>query len=413
VVTSIVVHYQEIALKGKNRPWFIGRLVRNLRRALSDLDIVDVRALMGRIEIRLGAGTSREAAGERVRRTFGIANFSFARRTVLDIDAIARAILEDLGDRTCRSFRVSVRRADKRFPMTSPQVEREIGGRIKEARGWAVDLEDAELTIHVELLTNEAFYFFGKERGAGGLPTGTAGRVTCLLSGGIDSPVAAHRMMKRGCAASFVHFHSYPILSRASMEKARELVRLLTMWQQRSRLYLVAFGDIQQQVVLAVPGPMRVIVYRRLMLRIAEKIALSRGAKALVTGEVVGQVASQTLENLQVIGSVATLPVFRPLIGMDKEEIMAEARALGTYPISIVPDQDCCTLFTPRNPLTRGRLAHVEAAERALPLDEIVEKAVADAVVEDFQFPASAVGHGEARRSDRVVTRHSREGGLL
>ena len=218
---SIVVHYQEIALKGKNRPWFLGRLVRNLRRALSDLDVVAVRSLMGRIEIQLGPGASREAAGERVRRTFGIANFSYARRTALDIDAIARSILDDLGERTCSSFRVSVRRADKRFPMTSPQVEREIGGRIKQARGWTVDLDEAALTIHVELLTHEAFYFFGKERGAGGLPTGTAGRVTCLLSGGIDSPVAAHRMMKRGCAASFVHFHSYPILSRASMEKAR------------------------------------------------------------------------------------------------------------------------------------------------------------------------------------------------
>jgi len=389
---SIVVHYQEIALKGKNRPWFLGRLVRNLRRALSDLDILAVRLLMGRIEVQLGPGASREEAGERVRRTFGIANYSFARRTALDLDTIARAILDDLGDRTCSSFRVSVRRADKRFPMTSPQVEREIGGRIKQARGWTVDLDEAELTIHVELLTHEAFYFFGKERGAGGLPTGTAGRVTCLLSGGIDSPVAAHRMMKRGCAASFVHFHSYPILSRASMEKARELVQLLTTWQQRSRLYLVAFGDIQQQVVLAVPGPMRVIVYRRLMLRIAEKIALARGAKALVTGEVVGQVASQTLENLQVIGSVATLPVFRPLIGMDKEEIMDEARRLGSYPISIIPDQDCCTLFTPRHPLTRGRIEHVEAAERALPIDEIVEKAAASAVVEHFEFPVIRSG---------------------
>jgi len=386
-MTSIVVHYQEIALKGKNRPWFLGRLVRNLKRALSDLDVVAVRPLMGRIEIQLGAGASRETAGERVRRTFGIANYSYARRTVLDLDVIARAILDDLRDRTCSSFRVSVRRADKRFPMTSPQVEREVGGRIKEARGWTVDLEQAELTIHVELLTNDAFYFFGKERGAGGLPTGTAGRVTCLLSGGIDSPVAAHRMMKRGCAASFVHFHSYPILSRASIEKARELVRLLTTWQQRSRLYLVAFGDIQQQVVLAVPGPMRVIVYRRLMLRIAERIGRARGAQGLVTGDVVGQVASQTLENLQVIGSAATLPIFRPLIGMDKEEIMDEARRLGSYEISIVPDQDCCTLFTPRNPLTRGRLHLVEAAERALPVDEIVEKAAAEALVEDFEFP--------------------------
>ena len=393
---SIVVHYQEIALKGKNRPWFLGRLVRNLKRALADLDVIDVRSLMGRIEIQLGPATRREEAGERVRRTFGIANYSFARRTALDLDVIARAILEDLKDRSCASFRVSVRRADKRFPMTSPQVEREIGGRIKQARGWTVDLDEAELTIHIELLTNEAFYFFGKERGAGGLPTGTAGRVTCLLSGGIDSPVAAHRMMKRGCAVSFVHFHSYPILSRASIEKAHELVRLLTTWQQRSRLYLVAFGDIQQQVVLAVPGPMRVIVYRRLMLRIAEKIALARGAKALVTGEVVGQVASQTLENLQVIGSVATLPVFRPLIGMDKEEIMEEARALGSYQISIIPDQDCCTLFTPRNPLTRGRLHLVEAAERALPIDEIVEKAAASAVVEDFEFPVVGLPVGGA-----------------
>lgn len=403
-MTSIVVHYQEIALKGKNRPWFLSRLVRNLRRALSDLDVIEVRALMGRIEIRLGPGASREAAGERVRRTFGVANFSYARRTALDIDGIARAILDDLGERTYPSFRVSVRRADKRFPMTSPQVEREIGGRIQEARGWTVDLDDAELTVHVELLTGEAFYFFGKERGAGGLPTGTAGRVTCLLSGGIDSPVAAHRMMKRGCVVSFVHFHSYPILSRASIEKARQLVQLLTTWQQRSRLYLVAFGDIQQQVVLAIPGPMRVIVYRRLMLRIAEKIALGRGAKALVTGEVVGQVASQTLENLQVIGSVATLPIFRPLIGMDKEEIMAEARTIGSYPISIVPDQDCCTLFTPRHPLTRGRLGAVEAAERSLPIDEIVEKAAQDAVIEEFQFPVAAADRGRARRSGQVAS---------
>jgi thiamine biosynthesis protein ThiI len=388
-MNSIVIHYQELALKGKNRPWFIGRLVRNLRRALADLDVVEVRALMGRIEVKLGPGTSREQAGDRIRRTFGIANFSYARRTALDLGVITRAILGDLADRTCRSFRVDVRRADKRFPMTSPQVEREVGGQIKSARGWTVDLDDAELTVHIELLSNEAFYFFGKERGPGGLPTGTAGRVTCLLSGGIDSPVAAHRMMKRGCAVNFVHFHSYPILSRASIEKARELVRLLTTWQQRSRLCLVAFGDIQQQVVLAVPGPMRVIVYRRLMLRIAEKIAIARGAKALITGDVVGQVASQTLENLQVIGSVATLPLFRPLIGMDKEEIMAEAQKIGSFAISIIPDQDCCTLFTPRNPLTRGRLATIEAAERALPIDELVESAVSGAVVEEFEFPAA------------------------
>jgi len=386
-MSSVIVHYQEIALKGRNRPWFLGRLVRNLRRALVDLEVRAVRPLMGRIEIVLGPGAAREEVAERIRRTFGVANFSFAARAPLDLDALTAAILRDLEGRTCRSFRVSVRRADKRFPLTSPQVEREVGGRIKSARGWGVDLEHAELNIHIELLTAEAFYFFDKHRGPGGLPTGTAGRVVGLLSGGIDSPVAAYRMMKRGCLVTFVHFHSYPILSRASQEKARELSTLLTTWQQRSRLYLVAFGDVQRQVVLAVPGPMRVIVYRRLMLRIAERIARGAGAQALVTGEVVGQVASQTLENLAVIGAVASLPVFRPLIGTDKDEITAEATRIGSYPISIIPDQDCCTLFTPRNPLTRAKLPQIEAAEAALPVEAIVEAAARDAAVEDFEFP--------------------------
>ena len=393
-MTSFVVHYQEIALKGKNRPWFLGRLVRNLHRALAGLDVAGIRSVMGRIEVVLGPSANPRAVAERIGRTFGVANYAYAGRVQLgaepgvrDTEALASAVLEALGDRTCRSFRVSARRADKRFPLTSPQIEREVGGRIKQARGWPVNLDEPDLVVHLEIVTNEAFYFFGKERGPGGLPTGTAGRVVCLLSGGIDSPVAAYRMLKRGCSATFVHFHSYPILSRASQEKARQLVELLTRYQQHSRLYLVPFGDIQQQVVLAVAGPMRVVMYRRLMLRIAERIARLRGAQAIVTGEVVGQVASQTLENLAVIGSVASLPIFRPVIGMDKEEITAEALRLGSYPISIIPDQDCCTLFTPRNPLTRARLADVEAAEQALPVAEIVERAAAEAVVEDFEYP--------------------------
>jgi thiamine biosynthesis protein ThiI len=394
-MNSIVVHYQELALKGKNRPWFLSRLVRNLRRALSDLDVRTVRALMGRIEVVLGPDASPDEVGDRISRVFGIANYSYAGSCVLDLDVIANAILADLGDRTCTSFRVSARRADKRYPLTSPQIEREVGGRIKEARGWTVNLDEPDLEIHVELLTDQAFYFFGKTRGAGGLPTGTAGRVACLLSGGIDSPVAAHRMMKRGCTVTFVHFHSYPILSRASQEKARQLVTLLTRWQQRSRVYLVAFGEIQQQVVLAVPGPMRVVVYRRLMMRIAEAIARAGGAQALVTGEVVGQVASQTLENLAVIGAVATLPIFRPLIGMDKDEITAEAIKIGSYPISIIPDQDCCTLFTPRNPMTRARPGEIDAAEQALPIDDLVARAVREAVIEQFEYPRLRQGSGE------------------
>ena len=384
---SIVLHYQEIALKGNNRPWFISRLVRNLKEVTSDLDVREVRALMGRIELVLGESAPWDAVRDRVSRVFGVANFARAGRAPLDIDAIAREILNDLGDRQTGSFRVSARRADKRFPLPSPQIEREVGGRIKEAKGWRVNLSSPDLTIHVEALTDEAFYFFGKEPGAGGLPVGVSGKVACLLSGGIDSPVAASRMMRRGCRVLFIHFHSYPILSRASQEKARELARLLTRYQLRSRLILVPFGEIQQQVILSVAPPLRVVIYRRLMMRIAEKLARINRAQGLVTGDVVGQVASQTLENISAINSVVTMPVFRPLIGMDKEEITAEALKLGSYPISIIPDQDCCTLFTPRHPATRARVADVERAEATLPMQEIVDRAVAAGAVEEYRFP--------------------------
>ncbi len=384
---SIVVHYQEIALKGKNRPWFVARLVRNLRTVTSDLQVREVRALMGRIEIVPDEGSNWEEILTRISRVFGVANYAQAGRAPLDLDSIAREILTNLGPREVESFRVSARRADKRFPMTSPQIEREIGGRIRAERGWRVDLEKPAFTIHVEALTNEAFYSFGKQRGAGGMPVGVSGRVACLLSGGIDSPVAAWRLMRRGCRSLLVHFHSYPILSRASQEKARELARLLARFQLHSRLFLVPFGDIQQQIVLAVAPPLRVIVYRRFMMRIAQEIARHGRAQALVTGDVVGQVASQTLENMACINSVVSMPVLRPLIGMDKEEIVAEAERLGSYPISIIPDQDCCTLFTPRHPATRARPGDVERAEGALPIEDMVARAVKAAEVEDYEFP--------------------------
>jgi thiamine biosynthesis protein ThiI len=282
---------------------------------------------------------------------------------------------------------VSVRRSDKRFPLTSPQIEREVGGLIKQAKGWLVNLEQPELTIHIEMLPEYAFYFFGKEPGAGGLPTGTGGRLACLLSGGIDSPVAAYRMMRRGCSVLLIHFHSYPILSRASQEKVREIAALLTKYQHRSRLILVPFGELQQQVVLAVSPELRVVIYRRLMLRIAEKLAREWHARALVTGEVVGQVASQTLENMTTIAEAASLEILRPLVAMDKDEITAEAHTIGTLPISNIPDQDCCQLFTPRFPATRVTRDQVARAETALPIDEMVRTAVASSVVEDFEFP--------------------------
>ncbi|MQA31291.1 MAG: tRNA 4-thiouridine(8) synthase ThiI [Luteitalea sp.] len=399
-MNSIVVHYKELALKGKNRPWFVQVLVRNLRRALHGLDIASVRSAMGRVEIELGPGASWDDVRDRIGHVFGIANFSYAGRAPHEFAALAGAILESLGDRTVPSFRVSARRADKRFPFTSPEIERQVGGLIKLHRQWPVNLGDPAMTIHIEMLPEDAFYYFGKEPGAGGLPTGTGGRVACLLSGGIDSPVAAYRMMRRGCAVLLIHFHSYPILSRASQEKVREITTLLTKYQQHSRLALVAFGELQQQVVLGVPAALRVVIYRRLMVRIAERLARAWKARALVTGEVIGQVASQTLENMTVIAEAATMAILRPLVGMDKDEITAQAERLGTLPISNIPDQDCCQLFTPRHPATRARLEQVLRAEAALPVAEMVTRAVEAAVVEEYRFPVLeyAAGRNAAER---------------
>jgi tRNA uracil 4-sulfurtransferase len=384
-MNSIVVHYNELALKGRNRPWFVHMLVRNIRTALAGLSVPAVRSVMGRIEIELGpAGW--EAVRERLKTVFGIQYYSYAGSAPLDLDEIASTLIRDLGDRSPSSFRVTARRADKRFPLTSPQIEFEIGGRIKEAKGWRVDLSHPELTVHVDLMSNYAFYFFGKEPGAGGLPTGTGGRVACLLSGGIDSPVAAYRLMRRGCSVLLVHFHSYPVLSRASQEKVRELAAILTLYQQRSRLILVPFADIQRQVLLTIAPELRVVMYRRLMMRITERLARRWDAKALVTGEVIGQVASQTLDNLTTIGGATKLQVLRPLIGMDKDEITVEAKRIGTFPISIIPDQDCCTLFTPKHPATHVKPRQIEDAEALLPIAALVDSAVAAAEVEEFTF---------------------------
>jgi thiamine biosynthesis protein ThiI len=386
-MTAVVVHYKELALKGRNRPWFVRLLVRNLKTALAGLDVLAIRSIMGRIEIELGSTASWEEVRTRLGRVFGVANFSIAGRASHQFAGLAAAILKDLGHRRPESFRVSATRADKRLPFTSPQVEREVGGLIKQATAWRVDLGRPAFTIHIEMLPEGAFYFFGKEPGAGGLPTGTGGRVACLLSGGIDSPVAAYRMMRRGCSVLLIHFHAYPLLSRASQEKVREIAALLTKYQLRSRLLLIPFGELQQQVVLAVRPELRVVVYRRLMLRIAGGLALAWRARALVTGEVIGQVASQTLENMMTIAAASELEILRPLVGMDKDEISAEAARIGTFPISIIPDQDCCTLFTPRHPATRARLDEIAEAEQALPIGELVARAIAAAAAEDYRFP--------------------------
>jgi thiamine biosynthesis protein ThiI len=401
----VIVHYHEISLKRGNRPLFLRRLQENLARAVSDLGPVRVIQLPGRIVLDLEGNLDPQGVRERLDRVFGIANTALALRTGSALDRIKAAVDDVIDRQTFTSFRITARRAFKTFPLTSTDLNRELGAHVLARRPDArVDLHHAGLNIHVEVLPHEAFIYPDRRPGPGGLPVGSGGTVVALISGGIDSPVASWRMMKRGCRVLFIHFHSVPYLPDASIRKVRELVRRLTQWQYASSLYLVPFGEIQREVVLAVRPMARVVVYRRLMVRIAEALARRSGALALVTGESLGQVASQTLHNLARIDEVALLPMLRPLIGMDKIEITDEARRLDTLEISNEPDADCCTLFVPAHPGTRLSREEVADMEARLDLPALVSAGIEAATMETFDFPAGA-GAYPAKAAPRPALR--------
>ena len=385
----VVVHYHEISLKRGNRPLFLRHLARNLARAVADVGPVTVRQRPGRIVLDLDEHPQPEVVRERAQRVCGVASVALGYRTASTLEGMQGVIGRLVEGREFRSFRITARRAFKTYPMTSVELNRALGAFVLERVATRVDLEHPEVEIVVEVLPDEAFVSLDRRPGPGGLPVGSGGTVVALLSGGIDSPVAAWRMLKRGCRVVFVHFHSVPYLPATSQAKARSLVERLTEWQYESRLFLVPFGEIQREIVLSVPGPARVVVYRRLMVRIAEAIARREGALALATGESLGQVASQTLENIAAIDAAAAGPVLRPLIGTDKIEIIHEARQLGTFDISIEPDADCCTLFVPKHPLTRMTVAQADAAESRLDVARLVDSGVTAADLETFAFPAA------------------------
>lgn len=390
----LLIHYQEVALKRGNRPRFIQQLVRNLEQAVSDLFPARVLRRSGRLLLPIPEKIPAQPLLERLRQVFGVANVALARRVQADLEIIRKVAGEMLLERQQQApfatFRVATRRAFKTFPKTSMEVDREVGGHLKALTGVPVNLTHPEVTLHIEILPTEAFLYLEKHPGPGGLPVGSTGRVLCLLSGGIDSPVAAWRMMSRGCEVVFVHFHSYPFLSRTSQEKVQDLVGLLTRWQYASTLYLVPFGEIQREIVLQVPQAYRVVLYRRMMMRIASALARQEGAGALVTGESLGQVASQTLENLAVVEEAASLPLFRPLIGMNKEEIIRQAKDLGTYEIAIIPDQDCCQLFIPKHPVLRATLEEAREAEARLEIPRLLEMGLKATAVHHYTWPSPA-----------------------
>ncbi|NPA91170.1 MAG: tRNA 4-thiouridine(8) synthase ThiI [Chloroflexi bacterium] len=375
----LLVHYGEVGLKGQNRPRFIDTLVRNIQERLAGLDVHVDRKRSGRILFRLGPEARWEEVASRVQTVFGIAYFARAWRVPLDMDALERAVLSLLPAKEGISFAVRARRANKHFPLNSMEINRRLGAAIAQATGWRVNLDHPDLPVHVEVLYKEIFFYFRKIKGPGGLPVGVSGTALNLLSGGIDSPVAAWRMLRRGARVLNVHFHGQPLVTRASEVKAIELARVLTEWGGSPYLYSVPIGNIQAEIMRTSPPAYRVVLYRRLMMRVAQELAQREGALALVTGESLGQVASQTLENLYVINEVARLPVLRPLIGMDKEEIVAQAERIGTLELSNLPGEDCCTLFTPKHPVTAARLEDVHAIEAQQPWDRWVQEALARA----------------------------------
>ena len=386
-----VLHFGEVSIKGRNRPIFLRRLVRNVQQVLRDLGEAEAQMLSGRCLVAVPMGIPWACLEERLRSVFGIANFAPCLEASHDIAAIKRTVSRVLQGRTFGSFRITARRAFKELPWRSQELHEVLGAHVLSTHQTRVDLDHPELTVHVDIIPRRALIYVDKIPGAGGLPVGMSGRLLSLLSGGLDSPVAAYRMLKRGCQVDFVHFHSYPFLDRTSQQKARQLAQRLTRHQYAARLFLVPFGDVQQHIVGAAPAPYRVVLYRRYMLRIAMALAQQTGAEALVTGESLGQVASQTLQNLRVIEAVSALPVLRPLIGMDKAEITREAQGIGTYTISIQPDQDCCTLFVPRHPATRTTLAAIEAAEQALETPALVQMALDGVQTVELHFPGPGV----------------------
>lgn len=404
-MSLVVLRYHEITLKKRNRMQFAMRLARNVERACRDLPLRALGDRHGRLVGELDADEAWPEVRARLERVYGIANFSLAIRTPIEGDAeaalarVGERVLAELEGRRFDSFRVLTRRADKRFPVPSPEVSARIGAAIHERSGARVDLDHGELTLTLEILPGEILHTWERIPGPGGLPVGSSGRVLALLSGGIDSPVAAARMLRRGCEVVFVHFHSAPYVDRTSQEKARELVRRLAPRALDARLFLVPFAPVQRAIVTHVPPPPRVVLYRRMMMRIASEIARRIGAEGLVTGDSLAQVASQTLRNLAVVEDAADVLVLRPLVGMDKLEVTEEAERLGTYEVSIEPDQDCCSLFTPKHPTTGARLGTIRALESRLDLPRLVEAALAATEIERFRFPPRSV---EPEREDRA-----------
>ena len=377
----ILVRYTEIHLKGLNRPFFEKKLIANMKSSLKGIPC-KIYHEQGRIYVHSVPADSFDEAIDRLRRVFGIHSLSPAYVVDKDWDNVVNTCYELMEKEIERSgktsFKVFARRSDKHYFMNSDAINREMGGLMLERFPCLhVDIHNPEIKLCIEI-RDSAYVYCEEIPCANGMPIGSAGKATLLISGGIDSPVAGYMMAKRGLILSAVHFYSYPYTSERARDKVVELAGLLSKYAGPIRLFLVPFTDIQMKIYDECPEKETTVIMRRLMMKIAERIAVSEESRALITGEALGQVASQTLESLCVTNDAVSMPVFRPLIGFDKDEIMELARKIGTYETSILPYEDCCTVFVPKHPVTKPDLETLRASEAAVDFSELIEKAIAD-----------------------------------
>lgn len=385
---ALVAHYHEIGLKGRNRDFFEDALAVNMRRALRGTGYRKLRRGFGRLYADFYPESFLQEAIERASRVFGVVYTGLGRFCAPDIDDIVRTALEIMSEELFESFRVRARRTHSSFELRSQQINEIVGLAIKNSTGARVDLKGAGATCWIELFGSHCVVYRKRRAGPGGLPSGTSGRVLALLSGGIDSPVAAWRMARRGAEVEAVHFHGQPYTDPSSVRQARDIAEVLARYSLKVVLHLVPLGDAQREIVVNAPSELRTLLYRRAMLRIAEHLAHERDARALITGDSLGQVASQTLTNIATVDAAAPrIQVLRPLIGMDKQEIIDDAQRIGTYEISTRRYQDCCVLFEPRSPVTRSQPRDAERAEEGLDMNALVGKALAGLETVTVELP--------------------------
>jgi len=382
----VICHYSEIALKGGNRSFFERKLVENIKKSINSEFVLDIKKISGRILIVLSDSVIKSEIEESLKRVFGISNFLFCIKTKSTIEDISRELTLILEKEKFKTFRITAKRSEKNTPNTSQQINEQVGANIfNHFKDISVNLENPDINCFVEIVEGSAYISIKKIQGLNGLPVGTGGKVVLMLSGGIDSPVAGFMAMSRGLNIILVHFHTYPETSQNSIEKVKEISKILSKYQPRTKLYLVPFAKIQKQIFLSINPKLRVIFYRRLMFKITQEIAKKEKALGIVTGESIGQVASQTLENINATQNGIAMPIIRPLICYHKDDIIEKARQIKTFDISILPHDDCCSRFLPKHPEIRAKIEDVLAEEKKLNIDLMIKEALNE-IEKPFSF---------------------------